>query len=580
MRLKILVFILPLLTAGIASAQEELSLMSSHWEKKQKRRTENFIVNKIHIEALDAFDPKIPEYRSWVFRFLNKLHNKTNESFIRRELLFRTGDIVDDDILEESERNLRLQNFLGDVSIERRQVGADKMDIYVNTEDQWTLQFNLSAGTTAGYSTFEFGVEESNFLGLGKTVGFEYERDQIRTTFDVLYYDPQFFNSRWNFQTNFQTASDGWRYTTDVVRPFYSLETKWAYGASWDSGTYTTPLHHKGKAAAEIDTDHRTGLFFLARAWGERDNKRRFGAVFSADSLLFPNPARIIIPEYANVKSIRRNLHPVDRESYQYGAMFKWDRQTFIKETYLDNFGRIEDLPKGMQVGSMLTRAENTDLNTDFYQLYSMGQYSAQFTPAQYFVLFGEFSGRRQTDGVVNNLYLNAYAHYYLKMNRFSLGGITFPRQTLAANLSTVLTRDVDAPFLIGLGENEGLRGYTFKSFTGQNKVLFNIEDRIFTPWDFRLVGIGLVAFLDAGYVWSSDEHLKFNDLGVSAGLGLRIGLKKSTSSKVVRIDFAIPLRDETSRFTLADRRGYSISISSGQIFSAIEQLPRLFQLF
>jgi hypothetical protein len=80
--------------------------------------------------------------------------------------------------------------------------------------------------------------------------------------------------------------------------------------------------------------------------------------------------------------------------------------------------------------------------------------------------------------------------------------------------------------------------------------------------------------------VWSSEEHLKFNDLGVSAGFGLRIGLKKSQSSKVVRVDFAIPLKDETSRFTLADRKGYSISISSGHIFTAIEQLPKLFQLF
>ena len=97
-------------------------------------------VNQIHIEALDVFDPKIPEYRNWAFRFLNKLHNKTNDSFIRRELLFHEGDIVDDDLLEETERNLRAQDFLGDVSVTQRLVSSDKVDIFVNTEDQWTLQ--------------------------------------------------------------------------------------------------------------------------------------------------------------------------------------------------------------------------------------------------------------------------------------------------------------------------------------------------------------------------------------------------------------------------------------------------------
>ncbi len=536
-------------------------------------------VNEIHIEALDAFDPKIPEYRSWVFRFLNKLHNRTNDSFIHRELLFREGDLVDKDLLEETERNLREQDFLGDISITQKLVSSDKVDVYVNTEDQWTLQINASAGKSAGFSTYEFSVEEGNFLGLGKTVQVGYQRNPERTTYGFLYSDPQFWNSRWNFQTNFETNSDGWRYATDVTRPFYSIDTKWAYGMSWDSGTYSTKLYHSNKKVAEIDTDHRTGLFFLARSWGERYDKRKFGFIFNADSLLYPNPARVIIPVFANIKAINKNLKPVDRESFQYGGMFKLDKQHFIEKTYLDKFGKIEDFPIGLQVGGMLTRSSTTNSQTDYYQLYTMSQYAAH-SPSQYFALFGEFSGRKHVDGGSSNIFFNAYAHYYLQMKKFSVGNVNFPRQTLAVNLSTLLTKDMDPPFQISLGENEGLRGYNFKSFTGQNRVLFNIEDRIFTPLDFRVVGIGLAVFLDAGYVWSSEEHLNLNDFGVSAGIGLRIGLKKSQSSKVVRIDLAFPLRDETSRFTEADRKGYSISISSGHIFNAIEELPKLFQLF
>ncbi len=540
-------------------------------------------VNEIHIESLDAFDPKIPEYRSWVFRFLNKLHNRTNDSFLERELLFHKGDLVDEDLLDETERSLRDLDFLGDVFITQKKVAANKVDVFVHTEDQWTLQINASAGTSAGYSTYEFSVEEGNFLGLGKTVRLGYEKDRERSTYEVLYYDPQFWNTRWKLQSGFANASDGYRYITDFTRPFYSQDTKWSYGMSWDSGTYSTQLYSRrgGRKVAEIDTDHRTGLFFTARSWGERYNKRRFGVVFNADSILYPNPARVIIPEAASVKAIKQNLQPVDRESFQLGGMFKWDRQNFIKETYLDKFGIIEDMPVGLQVGGMLTRSNNRNTpTTDYYQLYSMSQYSAQFSPSQYFSLFGEFSGRKHVDGATSNIFFNAYAHYYLKMSQFSVGNVTFPRQTLAVNLSSLLTRDIDAPFQISLGENEGLRGYTFKSFTGQNRVLFNIEDRIFTPIDFRVVAVGLAAFLDAGYVWSSEEHLSLGDFGVSAGVGLRIALKKSQSSKVVRVDLAFPLRDETSDFTLADRKGYSISISSGHIFNAIEALPKLFQLF
>ncbi|HSP06170.1 MAG TPA: hypothetical protein VLR94_03290 [Acidobacteriota bacterium] len=537
------------------------------------------VVRNITIEAYDAFDPRIPEYRRWVFRFLNSIHNKTGDGFIRRELLFSEGDVVDSDLLEETERNLRSLHFLDNVSIEQKLVDVNTVDLIVHTEDQWTLQFDASAGTSKGKQTYQFGVQESNFLGLGKTVGIGYNNDPERATYSFLYQDPQFWNSRWNFDSNFQRSSDGWRYVTDFVRPFYSMDTKWAYGASYDSGIYTQQLHYKGKTAAEIDTDHRNGFFFAARSWGQRYNKRKLGGIFNTDTFEYPHPARIILPEVVNVKSINVNLHPINQENYQYGAMFAWDRQHWVEERYLDNFGKIEDMPDVLMFGSMLTRAYNVNNNPDYYHLYSLVQYSHQVTDRQYFTLFGEFSGRRDINGSLNNIYFNSYAHYYFKMSQFNVGSIVFPRQTLAANLSTTLTKDIDAPFQISLGEDEGLRGYTFKSFNGQNRVLFNVEDRIFTPLDFRIVAIGLVTFLDTGYVWSSDEHLKFGDLAVSTGFGLRIGLKKSQSSRVVRVDFAVPLTTQTG-FTQSDVKGWSISVSSGQIFNVLGQLPKLFQLF
>ena len=241
--------------------------------------------------------------------------------------------------------------------------------------------------------------------------------------------------------------------------------------------------------------------------------------------------------------------------------------------------GELKIIPDGFLMGAMFTRSSSVDNNPDYYQLYSMLRFSKQVTKRQYFTVQSEFSGRRDVTGSVNNVIFSSFGRYYFKMSDFKIGKIVFPRQTLAANLETILTKDVDAPFQLSLGEDEGLRGYTFKSFTGQNRVLFNIEDRIFTPLDFRIVAIGLVAFMDAGYVWSSDEHLRFQDLGVSAGFGFRIGLKKSKSAKVVRVDFAIPLKQETG-FTVTNNKGWSISISSGQIFEALGEVPRLFQLF
>src|SRR5262249_20212655 len=107
-----------------------------------------------------------------------------------------------------------------------------------------------------------------------------------------------------------------------------------------------------------------------------------------------------------------------------------------------------------------------------------------------------------------------------------------------------------------------------------------NVEDRVFTPLDFRLIGIGFAYFMDAGYAWSSDDHLSFDDFGLSVGAGLRIGLKKSQSAKVIRVDLAFPLHKNFGAFGFTQQRGYSISVSSGQIFEVIQNVPKLFTLF
>lgn len=570
---KALAITIVLFFISIAASAQDTEIEGRSPESRQQ-------INKIHIQALDVFDPKYPQYRSWLFRFLNALHVQTDETFIKRELLIREGEYFDADLLKESERNLRKNKFLDNVRIETVPVGANKQDIYVHTEDQWTTQLNISAGKSSGFSEWGMSIEESNFLGKGKTVALEYNDDVERSKYEALYYDPQFLNSRWKFETSYQRASDGWGHTLDLLRPFYSLDTKWAYGMSWDSGTSTRPLYHKGRAVAEIDQDHRSGIVFLARAWGERYDKRKFGIIFSLDHLIYPNAARIIFPDPTNVKAIQKSLNPIDKDSYRYGGMFQWDREQFVEETFLDNFGRVEDLPVGFKLASVLAYAEEIQTLSDYFLLHSLAQYSRQLNDHQYFTLRGDFTIHKETAGPFNNMILSGYAHYYLQMNELKLGKFVFPRQTLAASLSAVLTRDVDAPFQISLGEDEGLRGYTFKSFTGQNRLLFNVEDRIYTGFDLRVVAVGLAAFLDAGYVWYGDDTLNFKDFGVSVGVGLRIGLKKSQSARVLRIDFAVPLHKETGAFTESNQKGYSISVSSDQIFRVIEKLPKLFELF
>ena len=68
-------------------------------------------IASIDIKALDVFGPTFSDTtrkaNSKFQRFANSMHTKTNLNIIRKNLLFKTGDILKPDILYENERIIR-----------------------------------------------------------------------------------------------------------------------------------------------------------------------------------------------------------------------------------------------------------------------------------------------------------------------------------------------------------------------------------------------------------------------------------------------------------------------------------------
>ena len=91
------------------------------------------------------------------------------------------------------------------------------------------------------------------------------------------------------------------------------------------------------------------------------------------------------------------------------------------------------------------------------------------------------------------------------------------------------------------LGGESGLRGYDARSFSGSRMVLGTIEQRIFGPNVLSILGIGGVAFIDFGQVWKAGEDFRISEVKRDWGLGIRLGLVKSSQFKVLRFDLARP---------------------------------------
>jgi hemolysin activation/secretion protein len=114
-----------------------------------------------------------------------------------------------------------------------------------------------------------------------------------------------------------------------------------------------------------------------------------------------------------------------------------------------------------------------------------------------------------------------------------------------AASADTV--RNPDLTDYLQLGGDNGLRGYPLRYQSGEHRLLFTIEERVYTDWyPFRLFRVGGAVFYDIGRAWGGPFQNPVNPGWLSdVGFGLRILSDRSSFGKVLHADIAFPLNPD-----------------------------------
>ena len=129
------------------------------------------IIGAIDIVSHEVFDERSGRFAGF-YRVANKIHVSTRERIIQRELLFATGEAVNDERLEQTERTLRALAFLRDARVEAVPVDDDgdgqpeRVDVRVATWDAWSLTPRVDFKQVDDRTLWEAGVSEKNLLGL------------------------------------------------------------------------------------------------------------------------------------------------------------------------------------------------------------------------------------------------------------------------------------------------------------------------------------------------------------------------------------------------------------------------------
>ncbi|WP_162299966.1 BamA/TamA family outer membrane protein [Kineobactrum sediminis] len=485
-------------------------------------------IRSIRQQRFGVFDTADPREDKALYRWANDVHSITREWVIADHLLIEEGETYNPARLRESERILRRLSFIYDASVRPWRVCGDEVDIEVITRDIWTFTPMLSVGRKGGENSFAIGFRDANFLGTGKQIIVQHDSDEERSGNTIRYADPALGGSRWTMRASLADNDDGYEHGLRFVRPFFSIYERWSAGLDLNRTRLEEALWFRGDEVAEFEHQIERVSVFGGIAPAIREDRRvgrwLFGYTFESNGFGFSDSA---IPP-AEL--------PVDRD-YSY-PFFGYEsiEDEFVELHNFNYLGRTEDVYVGERYDWTLGwSGKNLGATRD--QLVVRGSYANTLLVDddrlwQWNTAVEGFW--TVADSRFENFWWTTETRYLHKQSRqWAAYG------SLRVDYTDGLTDDRQ----LTLGGASGLRGYDLNYQVGDRSAVFNLEQRYYSDWHpFRLVQIGLAAFVDVGRAWFEDASNGPNG-GVlaNAGVGIRLNSSRAEKSSVIHIDFAFP---------------------------------------
>lgn len=122
-------------------------------------------------------------------------NTKTEDQVLRREMRQMEGALASNEKINLSKVRLERTGYFKTVDVKPVRIPnvPDQIDLDVNVEEQHSGTSTLALGySQSGGITYQAGISQSNFLGTGKSVGFDFTKSQYSTYYNLAVTDPYF----------------------------------------------------------------------------------------------------------------------------------------------------------------------------------------------------------------------------------------------------------------------------------------------------------------------------------------------------------------------------------------------------
>ncbi|HBH85821.1 MAG TPA: hypothetical protein DDY34_18730 [Bacteroidales bacterium] len=497
--------------SGIQKKDGIIKGYNSHIQKPYST-FEGKVIRNIDVITLDpwgySISDSIVKRQNILYATGNKLHIKTHGVTIRNLLLFHKNHRFSSLLVRESERLIRSQTYVHDVSFYVASAGenSDSVDILIRELDKWSI---VPVGSISP-AKVRIGLTDNNFIGSGHRFENSYGHnfDTRNNTFYTFYYIPNIRNTFINSALHYGIDGYGNNIKSFAVdRPFYSPVAKWAAGVSFASQTkrdssdieepVTIPVNLKfntqdywaGKATrifkGNIENELITNLIFTARYFHRRYSER---------------PSDLDDP-----------LHVYSDERF-YLAGIGITSRNYVQDSYIFKFGITEDVP----VGKVLEftggyQVRNNAGRPYFGMRFSYGNYNrwGYLSPQ---IGYGTFFHSSHTEQGV----FTAGISYFTGL--FQIGNWKFRQFAKPQVTVHINSYEYDS---LTINDGFGIDGFNSTALSGSRRASVTLQTQSYIPW--TLYGFHFGPFFNCSFGMVGDAVSGFKESKVYSQIGVGV---------------------------------------------------------
>jgi len=472
-------------------------------------------IRHINIETLDPFGYSISDTAATSKNFLSKtgnnLHIKSQRITIRNLLLIHQNQTFDSLLVKESERLVRSQRYIRDVSffIKATAKKSDSVDIFIRALDIWSI---LPRGSTSTSGT-TINLTDKNFLGLGHEFQTDYTRDYSpgSNSYHTNYSIPNIKNTY--IRGTLHYGNEGNKYVSRSLtfdRPFFSPFAKWAAGVNFTqqfrNDSIRTTISHSEMLRFKFNSQDYWAGNSIQLFKGNSEYNRTTN---------FISTIRFLRVRYLEKPSeIFDNQHMFTDENF-YMASIGVSTRKYVQDKFIFKYGITEDVP----IGKVFSLTGGYQEKSQTGRVYLGARISTgSYYPWGYLSTNFEFGTFLRASHVEEGVF-TAGINYFTGL--FEIGKWKF-RQFVKPQFTMGINRFVSDS--LTLNDGYGLDGFNTTDLKGSSRLLFTIQTQSYAPWNF--IGFRFGPYLTFSMGMLGDEVSGFKNSKVYSQIGVGVLIK------------------------------------------------------